>query len=262
MTMDNTQKSQLSPEALGHKITIFTGHFGSGKSEVAVNFALKIARARKSSPDSPADAAGSQAHYPRVALADLDIVNPFFRSADARLLLENEHIQMITTGYANTNVDVPALPAAMNALFEDPGMQMVLDIGGDDLGARVVSRYHQEIAGSEHAMFVVVNTRRPETDTPEKVLAMLDMIETSARLRAKGLVNNTNLLGETRTEILLEGQAILLEVSRRRGIPVAMMSGFPDVLAGVTEAEAAQTLYGLLALEKSIRLPWDQGSGG
>ncbi|HBQ64535.1 MAG TPA: hypothetical protein DD727_06365 [Clostridiales bacterium] len=240
--MEHAQKIRLRPEALGFKINIFTGHFGSGKSEIAVNFALKL----------------SHACYPRVALADLDIVNPFFRSADARHLLENEGVLLVTTGFANTNVDVPALPSAMDALFEDPGMQMVLDIGGDDLGARVVSRYHREIAGSDHVLYVVVNTRRPETDTPKKVLAMLERIEASSRLPAAGLVNNTHLLAETRADILMEGQAILEEVSKIRGIPVAMMAGLPEVLAEVPDDAASRTLYGMLALKKSIRLPWDR----
>ena len=218
------------------RISIFTGHFGSGKTEVAVNYALKMS-----------------ALYPKSAIVDFDIVNPYFRTADAKLQLEEKGIWVVTPKYANTNIDVPALPAEINTLFEKKEYKVVLDVGGDDLGARVLSRYVEDIQKDDYEMFFVINTRRPMTDTLEKIEEMIYSIETSSRLKVTKLVNNTNLLQDTTAEDIMEGQKLIKLVSEKLDIPVGFVSGlenFINLLGTGIDTE-------LLCMDKLIKLPWD-----
>jgi RecA/RadA recombinase len=221
-----------------HRISIFTGHFGSGKTEVAVNYALQLAKAGK-----------------KTAIVDMDIVNPFFRTADARRALEADGIRVIAPMYANTNVDVPSLPPEINTMFEDKSYHVVLDVGGDDLGARVLSRYNEQILAEAHIHYFVINTRRPMTRTADEIEARIVEIQGSARLRVDKLVNNANLLGVSTPEILEEASHIIGEVSERLSIPLGFISGMEEVLLDYKGNPGTERLY----LEKFIKLPWDQG---
>lgn len=219
-----------------HRITIFTGHFGSGKTEVSVNYAFQLAKAGK-----------------KTVIVDLDIVNPFFRTADAKKPLEDSGIKVITPVYANTNVDVPSLPAAINSVFEDRSYHVVLDVGGDDLGARVLSRYNEEIFKEDHIHYFVINTRRPMTRTPGEIERMIDEIQGSARLPVDSFVNNANLLGSSSPEVLAEASEVIGKVSEKLGIPVGLVSGMSEVLGKYKGDPGVERLY----LDKYIRLPWD-----
>lgn len=218
------------------RISIFTGHFGSGKTEVAVNYALELASQRN-----------------KTAIVDFDIVNPYFRASDARRELESRGIRVIAPLYANTNVDVPALPPELNSLFENKKYKVVFDVGGDDLGAKALSRYNEEILEDDYEMFFVVNTRRPMTDTLEKIEDMLRDIEYSSRLKVTSLVNNTNLLDVTTPEDLMEGQRLIEQVSAKLGIPIGFVSGLKDIMMQLEGKINSRFLY----MDKLIKLPWD-----
>jgi len=218
------------------RINIFTGHFGSGKTEVAVNFALKMSNEHK-----------------KTAIVDLDIVNPYFRTVDARDALEQNGIWVVAPVYANTNVDVPALPPEINALFENKEYKIVLDVGGDDLGAKAVSRYKDEIMQDDYEMYFVINTKRPMTDTIDKIKEMIYEIEQSAGLKVTKLVNNTNLLGSTTSGDIIEGHKLIEQVSSQLNIPIGFVSGIQDVL----DQGVQQLGIPLLQLEKHIKLPWE-----
>lgn len=220
------------------RITIFTGHFGSGKTEVAVNYAVKMALSGK-----------------KTAIVDMDIVNPFFRTVDARKDLEERGIRVIAPMYANTNVDVPSLPPEINSLFEDRSWNVVLDVGGDDLGARVLGRYNTQIVAEDYVHYFVINTRRPMTRNAEEISAMISEIQGSARLNVDKLVNNANLLGTSSPELLAEASVILKEVSERLSIPVGLVSGMTEVLEDYEGDPGVERLQ----LEKFIKLPWDRG---
>jgi hypothetical protein len=220
------------------RITIFTGHFGSGKTEVSVNYAFELARRGK-----------------KTAIVDMDIVNPFFRTVDAKKELEEKGIKVVAPVYANTNVDVPALPAEINALFEDKSYTVVLDVGGDDLGARVLSRYNSEIVQDDYIHYFVVNTKRPMTQTADEIEAILAEIVGSSHLKVDGLVNNANLLGDSTPEIIEEGAAVISEASKRLSIPNGFISGMEEVLKGYKGHPEIERLF----LEKFIKLPWDRG---
>ncbi|MGE5614240.1 MAG: hypothetical protein ACM3XR_07520 [Bacillota bacterium] len=218
------------------RVAIFTGHFGSGKTEIAVNYAVQLAEAGKI-----------------VAIADMDIVNPFFRTADAKRLLENMGIKVIAPLYANTNVDVPSLPAEINTLFEDKRFYVVLDVGGDDLGARVLSRYAGLIAREDYTHYLVINTRRPMTRTPNEIEKMIMEIEASSGLKVDMLVNNANLLGSSTPELIEEASGIIGTVSRKLSIPVGLISGMKEVLRQYKGDPGVERLY----LRKFIKLPWE-----
>lgn len=218
------------------RFNIFTGHFGSGKTEVAVNFALN-----------------ATTKLNNIAIVDLDIVNPYFRTADVKEELEKSGIWVITPMYANTNVDVPALPPEMNTLFEKKEYNVVLDMGGDDLGARVLARYKEDIEQQGYCMYFVVNAKRPMTDTDMKLEEMIYEIESSSGLKVTKLVNNTNLLDSTKAEDVVEGHKMIKRVGDKLGIPIGFVSGFADLLEGVDKEVGTE----FFPLKKLIKLPWN-----
>lgn len=217
------------------RINIFAGHFGSGKTETAVNYAFAMKKLDK-----------------EVAIVDLDIVNPFFRTADIKDQFQEEGIKAILPVFANTNVDVPALPPEINIVFEQKNYECVIDVGGDDLGARALSRYRNQIETEDYNMYMVINTLRPETESPDRILQMLQDIQGSSKLKVTGFVNNTNLLDETTVEHIIEGHKIIQEASKLSGIPIAFvacMDYLEEELKNKLEAE-------IFSLNKKIILPW------
>ena len=218
------------------RITIFTGHFGSGKTEVAVNYAFKMAQSGK-----------------KTAIVDMDIVNPFFRTADAAGVLEERGIKVITPMYANTNVDVPALPPEIYSLFDDKSYSVIFDVGGDDLGARVLSRFKGQILTDDYIHYFVINTKRPMTKNEDEIEEMIMDIQGSSGIKVDRLVNNANLLGASTTEILSEASVIIGRISSKLSIPVGFISGMKEVLEEYKAEPHIERLY----MEKFIKLLWD-----
>ena len=191
---------------MAHNISIITGHYGSGKTEFSVNFALSL----------------KQTHE-KVFLVDLDIVNPYFRSNDSRALLEDAGVRVIAPSYAGTNVDIPVLPPEIMRIFEEKDAQIVLDVGGDDDGAIALGRYKQYFDKNGYNLYLVVNTRRPLTATKEDILQMKTDIEVASRLSVSAFIADTNLAEETTAELVEEGYQILEEVSNLTNIPIAFV---------------------------------------
>lgn len=188
------------------RITLLCGHYGSGKTNVAVNLACELRK-----------------QYDRVALADLDIVNPYFRSKDSRGELEDLGIRLICSEYANTNVDIPALPQDMYAVTDDQDLRVILDVGGDDRGALALGRLTDTIvAENDYEMIAVINSARPLTHTPEDTVDVLREIEAAGRIRFTGIINNTNLGRETDEEVVLKSISYAEAISKQMEIPVVM----------------------------------------
>lgn len=188
------------------RITLLCGHYGSGKTNVAVNLALELRR-----------------RYDRVAVADLDIVNPYFRSKDSRGQFENAGIRLICSEYANTNVDIPALPQDMYAITDDRDLHAVIDVGGDDRGALALGRLTEPIlAEQNYEMLAVINASRPLTRTPEDTVEVLREIELAGGIPFTGIINNTNLGRETGPDVVLNSVSYAEAVSKRMNIPVVM----------------------------------------
>ena len=186
-----------------HRLLIVTGHFGTGKTEFSVNLALALARAGE-----------------KVMMADLDIVNPYFRSRERREVLEAAGVRLITSSQDSENADMPSLPAEILTVLEDRSYRGLLDIGGDPDGARVLARYRPKIVREDYQLIFVSNANRPEVRKPEDAISYLRCIEEVTGLTCGGIVNNTHLCGETTAEEILRGAELAEEISRRTGIPV------------------------------------------
>lgn len=201
------------------RIVVVSGHYGSGKTEFAVNLAL-----RQAGRDE------------KVALADLDVVNPYFRSREKRALLENAGVTVIgsSTG-ADSGADLPALSAQVHAPLQDPESRTILDVGGDAVGARLLGRYKHFLGPESSELFVVVNTSRPETRTVADLIAQIRAIEAASGLTATGLVNNSHMLEFTQVYHLEEGDAVCRETADELGIPVVFLSAREAILPRIPE---------------------------
>lgn len=188
------------------RITVFSGHYGSGKTNVALSVALGLARSGQS-----------------VTVADLDIVNPYFRTKDSARELEKAGIELICSDYANTNVDIPALPQSMYAITDDRSRKVVVDLGGDDRGALALGRLAPAILEeNDFDLFAVINMFRPLTKTAEETVGVMKEIEAASGLRFTGLVNNSNLGEETTPETVLLSLPYAEETARLTGLPIVM----------------------------------------
>ena len=193
----------LASAVCSHRVSIITGHYGTGKTEFAVNLTLAMAGEGTS-----------------VILADLDIVNPYFRSRERRSLLEEAGVRLISSSQACSDADVPALPAELLTILEDRSLRGVLDIGGDPVGARVLARFQPKIVQEDYQLIYVLNANRPEVRDREKAISYLRGIEATTGLACTGIVNNTHLCGETTEDEIRKGAALAAEVSKETGIPV------------------------------------------
>ena len=219
-----------------HRITIITGHYGTGKTEFAVNLALALARER-----------------PRVMLADLDIVNPYFRSRERRDLLESAGIRLISSSQACSDADVPALPAELLAILENRDVRGVLDIGGDPVGARVLARFQPKIIAEDYQLIFVLNANRPEVRTPEAAVDYLRAIEATTGLTCSGIVNNTHLCGETTPAEIRKGAALAEEVSRQTGLPILCHTAEERFLQDVSDLREP-----VFPITINMKKPWER----
>ncbi len=208
------------------RLTLFAGHYGSGKTNIAVNYALHLAALGK-----------------RVCIADMDIVNPYFRTKDSEAELTAAGVELISPRFANSSVDLPALPAEAYRLVEDTGTYGIMDIGGDDRGAYALGRYVPFILKeNNYRMVFVANCCRPLTRTPEEALEVMGEIEQACGLRFTDIVNNANLGWETTAETVLASVPYVQELSRLSGLPVWLHT-------------AEQSVAGQLAGQLSPLLP-------
>lgn len=190
----------------GKRITLLCGHYGSGKTSIAINLALALRKTAE-----------------QVALADLDIVNPYFRSKDRQRELEQAGIRFICSPYANSNVDIPALPQEMYAITHDRTQTAILDIGGDDRGALALGRLAPAIREeNDYEMLLVVNCFRPLTRDAASTIEIMREIEYAAGIPFTGIVNNSNLGSETTDEVILSSAAYAQEISSQTGLPILL----------------------------------------
>ena len=188
------------------KHIIITGHYGSGKSNIAVNLAVEYAKNNK-----------------KVFLIDCDIVNPYFRSADSKELLESNGVSLIAPLYANTNLDIPALPPDIQKVFAMDCIA-VWDIGGDDSGAIVLGRYADSIKKDGYEMYYVLNFYRPLTETADEMTDLMHEIEFSSKLKCSAIINNSNLGAETDAKIISDTFADADAVAEKTGLPLKFTS--------------------------------------
>ena len=196
------------------RISIFCGHYGSGKTNIAVNYALSL-----------------KAQGIPVRIADLDIVNPYFRTKDSADELKQAGIDLISPVFANTNVDLPALPQEMYALVQQTHTHAVMDVGGDDRGAYALGRYAPYIREENNFdLFCVVNFYRPLTTTPEEAAEVMAEIEAAAHLPFTAIINNSNLGEATTLDDVLATKERCDALSRMTGLPIAATTLRADLI--------------------------------
>lgn len=199
---------------------IVAGHYGAGKTNVAVALALAAKKAGRG-----------------VVIADLDIVNPYFRTADAKEMLEAAGVRTLIPEFANSNVDIPALPPTVSALFSSDDMAVV-DVGGDD-GAVALGVYRAAIKARGYEMLCVVNACRPMTETPEDAVELAREAEALSGLRFTAVVNNSNLGAETTREVIERSEPFALRVAEMLGVPLAFTSYLRSAFDGEPRVEGA-----------------------
>ncbi|SCW42974.1 hypothetical protein SAMN02910456_01069 [Ruminococcaceae bacterium YRB3002] len=219
------------------KLTIVIGAYGSGKSEISVNLALAM---RRAAPDQ------------KILLADMDIVNPYYRSADAASVLQDNDIRLISPSYAGTNVDAPVLGGEMYVIFDDSSYKGVFDIGGEDMGAVVLGSLSDRLAGFDYRLLMAVNINRPFTSTAEQIAVMSAELSEACGLKIDGYINNANLLEYTTPENVLEGENTVLEASKITGIPLVMTSMSARVAEEAEQAGIEFKAPHILRLERTI----------
>ena len=222
------------------RITLLCGHYGSGKTNVALNWARHLKRL---------------AAEREVVVADLDIVNPYFRTKDAEKWLDEAGVRLIVSPYANSNVDVPALPAETYAILDNPALTAVVDVGGDDRGALALGRYAESIVReNNYEMLLVINKFRPLTRTGADAVEVMREIEDAGKIKFTGIVNNSNLGDETTAEDVLSSQAYAAEIAEKTGLPVVMTTVKAELLP-----ELSGKIADLFPLSLYVKQAWARG---
>ncbi len=223
---------------MNHKrLTLFAGHYGSGKTNIAVNYALLLSSEGK-----------------KVCIGDLDIVNPYFRTADSAPALKDAGVELISPQFANSNVDLPALPAQTYRLVQDKSIYAIMDIGGDDRGAYALGRYVPFIRQeNNYRMVFVANPSRPLTRTPQEALEVMREIETACGLTFTCIANNANLGTQTTAQTVLEAADYMQELCRLSGLPLWLTAAEKSVAKALSGK--VENLLAMQLQEKYFDLP-------
>ncbi len=201
------------------RLTLMAGHYGSGKTNIAVNLAMML---KKSGVD--------------VVIADLDIVNPYYRTKDSEDELRAAGIPLISSEYANSNVDVPALPQELYSIVDVRSRHAIVDIGGDDRGALALGRYTPFILEeNDYDMLLVINKYRPLTPDTASTLEVMREIEAAGGLPFTGIVNNSNLGRETTPEDVIASDAYAKDIAAATGLPIRMTTVKAEIAGAVAE---------------------------
>ncbi len=218
------------------KINIVTGHYGSGKTEFALNYALRL-----------------KDKFDAATICDMDIVNPYFRTNDAVDILRQRGVSVIAPEYANTNLDLPSLPSDIISVFEADSAPAVLDVGGDEDGAIALGQFYKYISNFDYNMFLVVNALRPDTSSLSDIIRLAREIELSSRCKITAIVNNTNLAYLSSAKDIIDSFKLFDGLSSEMGLPVSFVSGREDILdsLGIDLGEKR------FPLELFMQLPFD-----
>jgi len=218
------------------RIRIITGHYGSGKTEFAVNYTFSLAKTGKKS-----------------AIVDLDIVNPYFRSREIEPQFVKKGIRVISSSIKGLSGDLPALSPEIYSVLQDTSYEVVLDVGGDKAGARALGRYHEYFDGEPYDMFFVLNANRHQTSTVDGAVSYLRSIEDSSMQKITALVNNTHLCASTTIEEIMKGQRLCEDVSKVLGLPIKYVvceKRFVDLLPKELQGE-------VLPIDIYMKKPWE-----
>lgn len=216
------------------RISIFAGNFGSGKTEITLNYAAKIHETGA-----------------KVAVVDLDLINPYFRTRLVKKSFEDKGIRVVSPEGKLANADVPALSPAIYGVLEDQNSYGVFDVGGGDIGSVVLGRFTDQLNEGTFNFFLVVNTCRPFTRDTDGIITVLREIEKTCRLKFTAIVSNTNLGPETDTATVLEGYRITSEAARILNLPVAFVCVLENLAGSLKGIDVP-----VLPLTMFMKVPW------
>lgn len=219
------------------RITVITGHFGSGKSELALNLAKKL-----------------NAEGEKVSLVDIDIVNPFFCIRDFKEKLAQVDIEVISAKPEWSNAELMVVPGEVSGIFVRHDRHFIMDIGGDDRGAMVLGQYNRNFKEAPYDMYFVINTQRPMTPNEKGVKEYLKDIERASRLKVTHLISNTNLSYETDVEDIVKGDEIVSNLSKELGIPHL----YTVVRRDLVEKVKGRLKGEILPIDIHMKTPWSE----
>lgn len=225
-------QSENLPKA---RILVLVGNYGSGKTEISLNLALKLARRGE-----------------KVTLVDLDIVNPYFRSSERTELLEKEGVKVYAPSFAMSTVDVPSLPADIQAVFADKSRRVIFDVGGDDTGAAALGQYKPYFDQDDVEVLFVVNAFRPLSGDADSVCDLMLRVAGRSRLSPTAVINNANVAWETEESDLVRGEELLHEVSTRMNLPIGYLCAKQDILDKLPDHLSGERI----AIEILMRPEW------
>ena len=212
--------------------TLICGHYGCGKTNLSLNIALDlVARGEK------------------VTRVDMDVVNPYFRSSDYRELVQQAGVRLIASAFAGGNLDSPVIPAEIASIFDSPEGYILIDVGGDDVGATALGRFSQKIKAIDYDMLYVINKNRPITADAASAGEILGEIERKSRIKATGIVNNTHLMGFTTEETILSSMEYAEQTAREMNLPLRFTTA-PESFADKLDIE------NIYPVKVHVKTPW------
>lgn len=229
---------------MSKKMIVLIGNYGSGKTELALNFAIAAA-----------------ARGERTELLDLDMVNTYFRLTEPGRMTRMKEIRFVSPNFANSSVETLSLPAEVQSAFDMDWDTVVFDVGGDAVGATALGRYHEDFVALEEGnleVLNVVNIRRPLAGTVEKIRHLQEEMELHSRLKITGMINNTNLAQVTTPEELRDGYEMIRQVSELTGVPVKYTSGKKEMLdIFLSEGHDQKYIGTPMAIDTYMARDWD-----
>lgn len=227
-------------DLLKEEIIIFTGSFGSGKTEIAINQSIETSKRKEN-----------------VVIVDLDIVNPYFRSRDMREKLKKIGIKVIAPPGKFAIADLPIISPEIKGTIQDSNRKLIIDLGGDDVGARSIASFYPVLKNMGYRMYMVVNPYRPFTQNSEEIQRMLQEIELSSRLKISSLISNPNLGEQTDLEIIMKGHNIVKEASKKLCLPIKYLAIEKSIYQKIGEHDFREKI---MLIHRYMSLPWDESS--
>ncbi len=219
-------------------IVIYTGSFGSGKTELAINQSIKAIKKKE-----------------KVVIVDLDIVNPYFRSREMREKLKELGIKVVAPPGKFAMADIPLISPEIKGTIQDSDRLLLLDVGGDDVGAKSLASFYTVLKDTGYQMNLVINPYRPFTKNSAEILTMLREIEISSRLKINGLISNPNLGSQTDLELITRGHKIVKDVSKQINLPVKYLAIEQTIYEKIDKHQFEEPIF---VLQRYMKLPWDE----
>lgn len=196
------------------RIRIITGHYGSGKTEFSVNYVMNLRKEIEGN----------------IAIADMDVVNVYFRSREKKEILENAGIRVIGSSIQGNALDLPAISAEVMSPIDDKSYSYIVDLGGDAVGSRAFARFAGNLTEDDYDLFFIINANREETMDTQGVIKHIKSIEATTQLKVTGLINNTHMVRETSLEDVIRGQRLAEDVSKIMNLPIKYVVCTPSLL--------------------------------